>query len=259
MSLRRRVTRVVNARRGRQPPPKVRRLLPREEYTEVEAIERDDFASDTLLLILSGMNTDVTEDDGKPAGMGFEFHRLAKRMPVKRMFVRDPYHAWYQRGLPGTEESFDGALELVRREVLSARARRLVVVGNSAGGYAALIFGTMLRADVVLSFSPQTTLDLEAQLRIGDKRWEDRLRPLLAHGLVAEQWADAGQVLRRETDGTAYRVFVDDSFDLDRWHANRVAGLEGVRLYRFGDRGGHRLVRNLRDSGALEVVLNDAV
>jgi hypothetical protein len=49
-------------------------------------------------------------------------------------------------------------------------------------------------------------------------------------------------------------VFFDESLAVDRAHAERLVGLEGVQLYRFGH-GRHHLVTSLRDSGVLERVL----
>ena len=57
---------------------------------------------------------------------------------------------------------------------------------------------------------------------------------------------------------TSYCVYFDDSLHADRLHAERLAGLPGVRLYRFG-RGSHNIARSLRDTGALERVLRGAL
>jgi hypothetical protein len=57
---------------------------------------------------------------------------------------------------------------------------------------------------------------------------------------------------------TRFHVFFDDSLSVDRLHAERLLGLEGLRLYRFG-RGRHHLVRALREVGALERILRTAL
>ena len=44
---------------------------------------------------------------------------------------------------------------------------RLVMIGSSAGGYAALAFGALLQADLVLSFSPR-----RSSTAPGWRRWE---------------------------------------------------------------------------------------
>jgi len=138
-------------------------------------------------------------------------------------------------------------------------AKRLVVAGNSAGGYAALLFGTLLGADLVLAFAPQTTIDPKALAEMGDHRWDEMLAPLIKHGALELRWADLRVALpaARRAD-TRYKVFFDENTTHDRLHAERLSGLEGARSYRFG-RGGHALVRHLRDVGALDRLLRAAL
>jgi pimeloyl-ACP methyl ester carboxylesterase len=213
-----------------------------------------DMASDsrTLLLAFGGMQGRI----GMPP---FEFLRLTGEMPVKRLFVRDVRQAWYHRGTP----EYGGTIADVAhglRELLDTHdVQRFVTAGSSAGGYAALLFGTLLGADAVLCFSPQTTLELAAMHEIGDHRWDDRLVPLVEAGALDLRWADLASALphARRAD-TRYQVYFDDSLEVDRRHAERLVGLEGLRLYRFGS-GSHHLVRALRDAGALERILQAAL
>ena len=88
---------------------------------------------------------------------------------------------------------------------------------------------------------------------------DENLRPVFAAGDVDEHWVDLRAALpaARHTD-TAYRIYFDDTLDTDRGHAERLLGIEGVRLYRFGH-GEHYLVRALRDSGALAHILQGAL
>jgi hypothetical protein len=233
------------------------RARQRLERQELEADERSlslemDADTSTLLLAFGGMNQRI----GIPP---FEFFSLAGDIPVKRVFVRDLRQAWYHRGIPGAGEDLLSVSELLSRLMEEHGVRRLVVAGGSAGGYAALVYGTLLGADSVLCFSPQTTLDRAELHRMGDRRWDDLLAPLIRHGQLDQGWVDLASALPRARGSqTRYEVFVDESLDTDRRHAERLRGVEGVRLYRFGG-GGHTLVRELRDSGALARVLRRAL
>ena len=51
-------------------------------------------------------------------------------------------------------------------------------------GYAALLFGTLLGAEEVLCFAPQTVLDLDILADMGDHRWDWRLGRQTAAGAV---------------------------------------------------------------------------
>jgi pimeloyl-ACP methyl ester carboxylesterase len=189
----------------------------------------------------------------------FEFFSLTGSMPVKRLFIRDLRQAWYHRGIPGHGSNIPELAESLGRILAREQVDRLVVAGTSAGGYAALVFGTLLGADEVLCFAPQTILDLDILADMNDHRWDERLGGLAAAGGVDARFADLRQVLggarRADTD---YRIYFARSLPADRLHAERLADLRGVRLYRFGH-SNHNVARSLRETGALEHVLADAL
>jgi pimeloyl-ACP methyl ester carboxylesterase len=213
-----------------------------------------DMGSDSraLLVTFGGMRSLV----GIPS---FEFVRLTGEIPVKRLFVRDPRQSWYHRGLRKHGRTLASVADAVGDLIARHEVERVVMVGNSAGGYGALVFGTLLGADEVFAFAPQTVLDPGLLAEMNDHRWDDMLAPLIKKGALEPRWADLGVALpeARHTD-TRYNVFFDERIRGDRLHAERLRHVEGVRLYKFG-RGGHALVRALRDCGALERMLRAAL
>jgi pimeloyl-ACP methyl ester carboxylesterase len=211
-----------------------------------------DVESHTLLVAFGGMFGRI----GMPP---FEFFSLAGSIPVKRLFVRDLNQAWYHRGMPGAGTTLASVAESLSELIDAHRVDRLVVTGNSAGGYGALVFGTLLRADVVLTFAPQTVLDLDELAAIGDHRWDDRLRPLVQEGALDARWIDLGPALAAAPHrASRYEVYFDESLAVDRQHVERLLGVPNLRLYRFG-RGRHHLVGALRDCGALARILQRAL
>jgi hypothetical protein len=208
--------------------------------------------SRTLLLTFGGLGS----FGGVPS---FEFGSVTRAIPVKRLFVRDPHQSWYHRGLPRRGRTLTGVAESLGELLADHEFDRLVVTGNSAGGYAALAFGTLLGADTVLSFAPQTVLDRDTLAQMNDHRWDWLLGPLTAKGALEARWTDLQIALpqARHAD-TRYNVYFDETIRGDRLHAERLRGLEGMRFYRFGH-GGHDLVRDLRDCGALERLLREAL
>jgi pimeloyl-ACP methyl ester carboxylesterase len=210
-------------------------------------------SSRTLLLAFGGLNRRI----GMPP---FEFLTLTGDLPVKRMFLRDHRGSWYHEGLPRRGDTLTAVADSLRAEISKLGVQRLVVAGNSAGGYAALVFGTLLRADLVLAFAPRTILDVNVLADMGENSEElDALRALAAADALDQSWTDLGEALRHQRDSrTRYRVFFDTTHTKDRLHAEHLIALEGLRLYRFGQ-GGHELVRRLRDVGALERIVQEAV
>jgi pimeloyl-ACP methyl ester carboxylesterase len=216
-----------------------------------------DMSSDsrTLLIAFGGMKGEL----GIPP---FEFFSATGGIPVKRLFVRDLRQAWYHEGIPGHGGSVSALADSLREIVEAEEVERLVVAGSSAGGYAALLFGTLLGADVVLSFGPQTVLELDVLADFDDHRWDGDLQRLTAAGTLDPSWTDLRAALPRvRSSDTRYELYfanIEGRHGRDRLHAERLIGLEGLHLYRFASRD-HRIALVLREKGALDRVLRRAL
>ena len=238
---------------GRELQERVRRpsseALPEDSSMNLET----DNDSRTLLIAFGGMRGARI---GVPA---FEFSMASSEIPVKRLFVRDLRQAWYHLGTPEYGATLESVAEGLGALLAQHDVDRLVATGNSAGGYAALVFGTLLGADTVLSFAPQTTLDLGTLAEMNDHRWDEQVMAIIAAESLDERWVDLREALpRARCAETRYQVYFDDTLSVDRLHAERLRGLEGMHLYRFG-KGAHGLVRSLRQAGALERLLRQAL
>ena len=208
--------------------------------------------SSTLLVAFGGL----AQEPGMPP---FEFFAATGDLPVKRLFVRDPRRAWYHRGMLGHGRSLVTLAKSLEQLIGRYEPHRVVMAGSSMGGYGALVFGTLLGADTVVCFSPQTVLDLDILAEMNDHHWDRRLGELTAAGQLDRDWVDLRRALPSALRaGTRYEIYFDDRHRADRLHAERLREIEGVRLYRFG-RGAHHLARSLRDSGALARILSRAI
>jgi hypothetical protein len=242
---------VTRVRRGLE--RRVRRLFK-------PAFERA--VSDTAVPISLDMRRDsrtlMIAFGGRPGGLGmppFEFFKITGPIQTKRMFVRDLKQAWYHEGVPGAGDTIPEMAESFGHMIGQHEFDRLVVTGISAGGYAALLFGTLLGADVVVAFSPQTVVDPEIMADMDDHRYDDPLVGLAARGRLDERWTDLRAALPPvRSSGTLYELHFDPSSRPDRLHAERLADLPGVRLHRH-DGAGHNIPKVLREAGELESVL----
>jgi hypothetical protein len=187
----------------------------------------------------------------------FEFVKIARALPCKKLFVRDLHQAWYLKGLTGRGDLASVADE-IRRVIAGEEVERLVLVGSSAGGYAALVVGTLLGADAVLAFSPQTVLDLDVLAGM-DHRWDKPLNALAGSGKLDPHWSDLRVALPpiRCAD-TRYQIYFAEKHVPDRRHAERLLGVDGTTLFRFGLRT-HQIAMAMRESGALSQVLRSAL
>jgi pimeloyl-ACP methyl ester carboxylesterase len=188
----------------------------------------------------------------------FEFFRMTADYPAKKAFLRDPRRGWYQLGLPGVGDTAADVRRLLDDIIAHSGAERVVMAGASAGGFAALLFGTWCGVNEVIAFSPQTFIDAENRASAGDVRWPDQIAHL--HAMMPSRAAtlDLLPILPETPGPTRYQVHVSDDDPLDLLHAERIAARGGVEFI-VHTRGGHRLVKTLRDQGLLRPLLLDAL
>jgi len=207
--------------------------------------------SPTLLVLFGGIAGGVS----MPV---FEFFRLTSGFPAKKAFLRDPRRGWYQLGIPGVGDSPAYVRAFLATTIERARAERVVMAGASAGGFAALLFGSLCQADEVIAFSPQTFVDAGNRRLAGDSRWPDQIDALHQAMRGREVTLDLLDLLPGPSGKTRYQVHVSTDDPLDLLHAQRIAGRGGVEIFEHG-RGGHRLVKTLRDRGLLQPMLLQAL
>jgi pimeloyl-ACP methyl ester carboxylesterase len=207
--------------------------------------------STTLVVAFGGMRGQL----GMPP---FEFFKVTGAIPVKRMFVRDLHQVWYHRGIPGYGDTLAEAAGSLRALADEHGVERVVVAGNSAGGYAALAFASLLGAHTALAFAPQTVLLPDQLEAMDDHRWDVELGDLIAHGGIDQRFADLRDTLAAADPGPRYEVYFDERLLVDRLHAERIDGVDGVTLHRLSG-GAHSVALQMRQSGELERVLREAL
>ena len=208
-------------------------------------------SSDTLVITFGGLFT-----MGVPP---FEFKRIMSEFDVKRLFLRDVDRAWYQLGVRGLGEdvlSLARQLTTLRHE---AHARRVVCLGASNGGFAAMMLGALIRADVVLAFGPQTSMTQEFRETHNETRWAEHYAKIhegAIHG-SGKMFLDAREVLLTTGAAPTY-VWFPIQFQPDVLHAKHMAGVPNVTLCPFGY-DHHDVVKRMRDTGHLMPEIRKAV
>lgn len=195
------------------------------------------------------------------AGMPpFEFFKVLDGLPVTRVFVRDVRQAWYSLGVEGVSDDIPQTARHLSDVLLEEGIAGTIFTGASAGGYAALLFGTLLRADEVHAFSPQTFLSRRLRLRHRDFRWRRRVTSMRRRVGSRAVYPDLQGVIaddRRASGRPWAHVYYGTKEKADVIHARRLEGIAGIELHEF--ERGHRLVRHLRESGELQAILTSAI
>jgi len=104
--------------------------------------------SDTLIVSFAG---NAKLFGGIPR---FEFVQFLKQFDVSKHFYVDEHSDLYHKGLAGITSSIDETVTYLKNEIKDYK--RVLFLGNSGGGYAAILFGSLLEVETVVAFVPQT-------------------------------------------------------------------------------------------------------
>ncbi len=89
----------------------------------------------------------------------FHHFETFQHFPVNKIFVKDPFLCYYNRGIPGLGTSISEVAFSLKRIVGDLDCRKTIMFGTSMGSYAAILFGCLIQADQVLVMGTRTLLD----------------------------------------------------------------------------------------------------
>lgn len=163
----------------------------------------------------------------------FEFVNFLKQFNVSKHFYIDEHNDLYHKGLIGTT-SIDETVTYLKNEI--KQYKRVLFLGNSGGGYAAILFGSLLEVTMVLAFVPQT-------IRRND--------------IVDEKYRDISHFINNKTK---YYIYGDTSIinPLDCHHIShceRIAHHPNVFLIKKNG----LYLKEMRDSGELFDILKTII
>lgn len=193
---------------------------------------------------------------GKVGILPFEFFNLTKDIRANKIYVRDLQQVWYQRGLPGIATDLEGIAAFLADRIEEVNPSRTVLVGNSMGGFAAIVIGILLNADRILAFAPQTFADRMHRFIYHDRRWPEQMREV--HRTRGTRYLDAKPLLRLLRPTCETDIFYSRYDRLDRIHAERLSFASHIRTHSLGE-GGHSVIKHLRDSGELTKIVLEAL
>ncbi len=190
----------------------------------------------------------------------FEWTGILEDLPAKKIYVRDLEQLWYMKGLPGVSDSPEGVSEHLRQLINTQESKKTVTIGGSMGGYGALLFGHLLKADKVHAFSGQTYLPTRRGLNLARavyrRRWRMlwKQRELLLNREINRLYFDLEPLLKGDSGRTTYHLYYSSKVASDLSHAQHVGDLPDVKLHEYSDIG-HHVAIALRDSGELKQIL----
>jgi predicted esterase YcpF (UPF0227 family) len=91
----------------------------------------------------------------------FEFLRYLNTNYKKTcdlMFFIDKNKCWYHKGITGISNNIPETKIYIENKIKD-KYDKIIFIGVSAGGYAAILFGSLCNVDHVIAFNPQTYLE----------------------------------------------------------------------------------------------------
>lgn len=203
--------------------------------------------SNKLYLIFGGIS----------AGLGmvpFEFYKTAKIVDENKIFFRDFSQSWYQNGLPGVGGNVFEVASYIRETIYGLQPEEIYFVGNSMGGFAALLFASLVGKGKAVAFAPQSFISPMLRYRHLDNRWQKQILQTYLKTCFKKHIWDLNKWLATSTNDLRADIFVSKRHRLDYLHANRLRGAKEINIYEY-EVGGHALVKYLRDEGHLPDIL----
>ena len=186
--------------------------------------------SSVLVLAFTGLA-------GKLTLPTFDFLSSAALLKYDRIMLRDDSRTCYLGGIPPAAQDFDSLIALLTQQIADLAPKHVISIGTSGGSHAAVLFGHLLRADYVHAFSPYTTM-APGQGRVDDpedsKRYADVLEQLDRLPAAVRRYLDLREVLGKWNGKTRFNIHVCADSVRDLARANRLQGLPGVTLHRYG-------------------------
>jgi hypothetical protein len=185
----------------------------------------------------------------------FEFYNSSKIIDENKIFIRDFSQCWYQNGLPGISRDIDSTTQYLDYKIKEIKPEKTFFVGNSMGGYAAILFASLSGKGEAIAFAPQTFISPILRLKHKDFRWKKEIYTTYRKSLLKRKVWDLKPVLLRLDGSQKVSIFVSKEDRLDHIHASHVKNISGVHVYEFKS-GGHGIVKLLRDEGKLPAIMS---
>ncbi len=162
----------------------------------------------------------------------YAFRDLCSRLGCNRILLRDPHRLCYMRGVDRTPGDFQSIVDRLSREIDRLSPGRTVVLGESIGGYAAILSGYLLRVDAVHTFSPFTYLNLVNIIKSRDwstlrRRWKV-IASCYVHTWQNANVFDLRRPLSRPNNKTRYYLHVGRGRQREYDRAVHLAGVPDV-------------------------------
>lgn len=174
------------------------------------------------------------------------FDRNLAALGASAIYMRDRSRYLFLNGVPGIAEDRDAAIAMLRGLIAEIAPTRLITLGSSSGGHAAVGYGISLGADAIIGFSAAT--NLTAAFCASDGRGRAVIHKL---SRFPEEMLDLRPGLRSSAKRPDIHLVYGANHPQDQAHAQYLANEEGVSLYPLDDVEAHPTLAVMGSRGDL--------
>lgn len=184
----------------------------------------------------------------------YEFYNASRILDEHKIFVRDFKQSWYQNGLPEIGKELYDTANFIKQKIQEINPNDVYFVGNSMGGYAAILFSCLIDQGKVIAFAPQTFITPGLRFKNNDYRWARQIFWTQLSSYFKPHIWDLKHLMTNTSCKPKVSIFVSTSDKLDVIHASHLGDMDGVHIHEFKG-GGHGVVKHLRDEGLLPGIM----
>jgi tetratricopeptide (TPR) repeat protein len=168
------------------------------------------------------------------------FDRHLAPLAVSAVYLKDFRRLRFLTGIASLADDYEGTVAALRHMLEGLGARRLCVIGNCDGGFAAIRYGIELGADRIVTFGAPTHSGSGAPAQFEQGR--NFMRRRLASAVPADM-IDLRPFLECRSYATDIQIHYESDDPRDRDHSMRLANLPGVTLHPWIGSSNHQLLR----------------
>lgn len=175
----------------------------------------------------------------------FEWYHSRITKASKHIFIRDIFKQWYLAGINININTPEKLIDFLKKET---EGYKVVTIGSSAGGYAAILYGSFINTQYTLAFNPQ--FEIQSLL----KRSTEAINPLLFR--IKDQRRQYFDIIKFISKGVKIFYFYSNASPWDMEQKNHI-NKDIPNLYTIAFRTKHHGIPFLKV--ALPKVLNSNI
>ena len=197
--------------------------------------------TDALIVSFGGIGLDINGESQ------YVLVSTLEQENISTIYLKDQTNAWYFNGIRGLSTDVMSTVSGINDLLSKIKHTKTIFFGVSSGGFAAILYGALCNADLVVTVNPQTLLQKGVEC--------------FAHGnLYKLKWCNENDIIYRDLlnlqipKKTKIEIYYGKDEPVDIFHSTRMKNIDNVSLY--PEQGTHGTVAPiLRDSKKLKTIL----